>query len=154
MFCVFQSSLEIKSQLPSHLTLKCFHTPGNCFPSPEYGIWWALVSNWYYLKLSRRFQKGVKVALEGVSRSENRLSDSLCSKSLRASDLGFPPWEDTSWCFDPRIEWDPKSHLRYDLKMRSTVRVKQGPFKIIAFPDCTLMEGREGIYFWMRSNML
>lgn len=45
MFYVFQSSLEIKSQLLSHLTLKCFHTPGNCLPSPEYRIRWALVSN-------------------------------------------------------------------------------------------------------------
>ena len=94
MFYVFQSSLEIKSQLLSHLTLKCFHTPGNCLPSPEYRIQWALVSNWYYSQLSSGFQKGVKVALERVSHCDNRLSDSLCSKSFRGSDFGFPPWED------------------------------------------------------------
>ena len=95
MFCVFQSSLEIKSQLLSHLTLKCFHTPGNCLLSPEYRIWWAFVSNWYYWQLSSGFQKGVKVALGGVSHSENRLSNSLCSESLRPRDFGFPLREDT-----------------------------------------------------------
>lgn len=53
-----------------------------------------------------------------VSRSENRLSDSLCSKSRRASDFGFPPREDTSWLFVPRIEWDPKYCVCYDLMMQ------------------------------------
>lgn len=58
------------------------------------------------MQLFTGFQKGVKGALEGVSPSENRLSESLCSKSRRASDVGFPPRDDVSWRFLPRTEWD------------------------------------------------
>lgn len=101
----------------------------------------AFASNWYYSELSSGFQKGVKVALEGVSTSENRLSDSLCAKRRRASDLGFPPREDTFWHFSPEdwvgaevvcaITWWCKS---------VTERVKQCTSKTVSFPNVTLME--------------
>lgn len=48
------------------------------------------------------------MALEGVSTSENRLSDSLCAKRRRASDWGFHQGKILSDTFLLRIEWDLK----------------------------------------------
>lgn len=155
MFCVFQSSLEIKPQLLPHLTLKCFTLQGIACRhlniefdghSPQTGSPHSCLQD--FQKVSKWPQKVFLVLRTGW------VILSLCQEPqglrLWVSTKGryFLALSPENWAGSGllcAIPWWCKS---------TTVRVKQYTLKTMSFPDISLMERWERIYSWIRNSML
>lgn len=143
MFCVFQSSLEIKSQLLSHLTLKCFTHQGIAYRhlNIEFGGQSSQTDSPHsclqdFQKVAKWLQKVFLVLRTGW------VILSLCQEPR-----GLRLWVSTKGRYFLALSPENWAGSEFFCAIScwcksTTVRVKQYTFKTISFPDffLSLME--------------